>query len=167
MDANTTALLVALIALVATVINSVVSSGKVSKSEAVVLENRLTKLESRRDFTDIDRTCLSEVNIKMGLIWKVIEKMGVDAIVSKATPRLDTLALKAKRIGIAGLSQTEAREMYDLLEERINELAGSEDGGKLMALALFQGKLGLEKGIIKPEDVQLCDLENPKPEPMR
>ena len=168
MDAQSVAIIVALLSLAGTVVTAILTSGKVSKSEAVGLENRLTKLEvvahtHDTPFTPGDKACLIDLNVKMGLIWNVIGRdlpMGFKKVF---TPKLDALIDEATNKGTTvsfGIVKAwpidKQRLFIDLLEEQKRNTVKGENGNTLFGLAVYIDALKLELGQITPEDVLAC-----------
>ena len=123
------AIVVALISLVGTIVIAVQNNGKYSKTEAITLERRLTKLEDSSD--------------KVDLLYDTLVTKGLQLLMSPHTPALDTL-MKAALNGLEHLSTEDAQ----LLVEGLNKefIANpAADAGKRLVATLIEAVVRKEK----------------------
>ena len=113
-----------------------------SQIEIKEYENRLTFLE-QNTFTDDDRACLRELDIKVGVFWKLVESEAPKLLKRNSTPYLDALLSKAE-LGLNTLSIIELYELDTLLTEQYNEdlAAGDvESPGRALVNALYRARI--------------------------
>jgi len=144
LDANAT-IIVAVIALLGTLITAYLSHGKFSKIDAVEYASRLTALEQNQ-FTSTDRRCLHDIDTKMRTIWKFFERDLPAALAQEHTIRLDELLGKAKE-GLGKMSVSEANELFSLIKTEETESKKSEETSQS-----FRGlKLSMYRGFLEHE----------------
>lgn len=104
------------------------------------IENRLTSLESNQ-FTQEDRNCLNELDMKMNLFWGIVEQEFPRLLVRSNTPTIDILLIKASKSGVDSLSATEHKELIERLNVEYVNAIEIEDSGRAMAISLFRATL--------------------------
>ena len=123
------AIIVALISTAMTRVPTRLNNGKYTKTEAVTLERRLTKLEESSD--------------KVDLLYDTLVTKGLQLLMSPHTPGLDTL-MKAALNGLEYLSTEDAQ----LLVEGLNRefIANpAVDAGKRLVATLIEAVVKKEK----------------------
>ena len=110
----------ALISLLGTLIVGILNFGKMSKTDAIRLEHRLTSLESKLD-----------------PIWQAIIKEIPKLLISPHTPEFDTLVEKA--IGnLEGMTIAEVKRLMVLLEEEYVVAVKEKNTGRAVGLSLMK-----------------------------
>jgi len=97
------------------------------KKDAVDMEHRLTDIENNK-FTQADRKCLQEMDVKMGLLWEAIKEDFPGLLKRFNTPRYDELLNKAHK-SIKALSTDDANNLIRLLKAEV-ELAKRTENTK-------------------------------------
>lgn len=120
-----TAIIVAIIALLGTLVTAYLTLGKLSKADAVKLESRLTALEQNQ-FSADDRRCLHDLDTKMTTIWKFFERDLPAALTQPHTGRLDALLKEAKK-GIGNMKVDDAKELFSLIKAEETECQETEE----------------------------------------
>jgi len=143
------ALLVALIALLGTLVTAYLSHGKFSKTDAVKYESRLTALEQNQ-FTSKDRRCLHDIDTKMRTIWKFFERDLPAALTQPHTARLDELLTKAKD-GLGKMNVSDAKELLSLIKAEETESIATEEKSQ----SIRRLKLSMYRGFLEHELVAL------------
>ena len=118
-------IVVALIALLGTIIIAILNREKYRKSDAVKLESRLTSIE---------RT----LETKLEPIWDCIMKELPKILISPHTPGLDRLLIRASSVGFKNLPEIEAFELYNRLDE-----AHALEGDKMKRIVVSLVKVAL------------------------
>ena len=108
------------------------------------LENRLTAIETSQ-FTQEDRQTLTDLELKMGLFWGIVEKEFPRLLVQENTPALDVLLMKAYHAGIGAFTVTECQDLLDKLDYEYIQAIENEDSGRAMAISLFRATLVYRK----------------------
>lgn len=142
-------ILVALLALLGTIVIGISNRGKLSKDDAVKLEHRLTIMEQNK-FTQEDRKILTILNERVSnmmttlatLIPKTLKNPG------NLDPILDTLSEKAATEGWSGVvdfvkTELEEQERADLLAY-LEKKANSRSKQLRLWAGLYLGMLKLE-----------------------
>ena len=143
-------LLIALLALLGTLVTAYRSHGKFSKTDAVKYEGRLTALEQNQ-FTSKDRRCLHDLDTKMTTIWKFFERDLPAALTRPHTPRLDELLNKAKN-GLGKMKVAEAKELLSLIKTEETESRATEEEPQTirrLKLSMYRGFLEHELAALK------------------
>lgn len=112
------AIIVALISLAGTILVAALNTGKYTKTEAVILERRLTKLEDSSD--------------KVDLLYDTLVKKGLQLLLSPHTPELDTL-MKTALNGLEHLSPEDAQKLVDGLDKEYIDNPKADVGKRLVA----------------------------------
>lgn len=123
-------IVVALIALLGTIICAFLNMDKYRKVDAVKLESRLTSIENT-------------LETKLDPIWDAIMKELPKVLLSPHTPELDRLMTKALKVGFRNLPHIEAFELNDNLDK---EYASEKDPLKRLVVSLVQIALSVENG---------------------
>ena len=125
------AVIVALISLVGTILVAALNTGKYTKTEAVDLERRLTKLEESSD--------------KVDLLYDTLVTKGLQLLMSPHTSGLDTL-MRAALNGLENLSSEDAQLLVEGLDREFiaNPMA---DAGKRLVATLIEAVVKKEKGL--------------------
>ena len=122
------------------------SIGEVGK-----LENRLTTLEANK-FTQEDRDCLNELDLKMSLFWGIVETEFPRILIKVHTPHIDILLVKASKSGVSSLTDSEHNELVARLDQEYMEALDNEDPGRGLAISFFRALLKFSKN----KDVDTC-----------
>uniref|UniRef100_A0A6M3M567 Uncharacterized protein n=1 Tax=viral metagenome TaxID=1070528 RepID=A0A6M3M567_9ZZZZ len=126
-------IVVALISLLATIFVAFLGRDKLSKAEAVQLENRLTSIE--RALED-----------KLNPIWNAIMTELPKILISPHTPKLDILLKKALN-GFSHLSGEEAKTLAKGLDENYSADKKNVDSAKRLVAVLIRSALRAEMGV--------------------
>jgi hypothetical protein len=155
---ETSGIIVALMALVGTIIVAISNQGKLSKSEAIKLEHRLTVVEQNL-FSREDRDCLIKLNERVSNIMNTIATLVPKNLKNpkELNGILDKLSEKADNGGWAEVIDFIAEEMT--AEDRIDLLDYLEKQSKSRSkqrrfwAGLYLGMLKLE---LNSKDPALC-----------
>lgn len=115
------------------------------------LENRLATLEANR-FTQEDRDCLNELELKMSLFWGIVEKEFPRLLIQQNTPQLDSLLVKASMNGVGSLTDNEYNELVARLDQEYVSALDDEDPGRGIVISFFRAILKFNK----TRDVNAC-----------
>ena len=107
-----TPIIIALIALIGTIMNGILMGDKVSKKDAVDLEHRLTDMEGA-------------IKYKVDPLWNMIEKTFPKLAEREDTPDLDIL-LRKYRESPDSMTEDELMSMLTSLEYELNKIANDE-----------------------------------------
>ncbi len=110
-------------------------------------------LESK-SMTSDEKQILTELNIKMGLIWTAISKELPLGMIKLNTPRLDQFLLSING-DYANVPDSDVPEFLELLDQEYQEAKHQEDGTRILGLAIVRDALKLEKGLIDPDHIKL------------
>lgn len=105
-------IVVALISLIGTVIVAILNQGKQSKSDAVALEHRITKLEERDGITVDERRCLIENTLKIKFLFDYF--VGDAAKGLKNPAHIDAALTKIENNGFTGYIGLSNKEKDDI-----------------------------------------------------
>ncbi len=104
--------------------------------------------------TSDEKQILTELNIKMGLIWTAISKDLPMGLIKATTPRLDQLLLTING-DYANVSDKDVPEFLELLNQEYEQAKTEENDTRIVGLALVRDALKLEKGLIDPDTIKL------------
>ena len=108
-----------------------------SKSNTKELEKRLVTLE-QNSFTKEDRVCLSQLDLKMGLFWTIVEEDFPRLLRKMHTPIIDKLLDLAHEKKLENLSKVELEELMKRLDIQYINALELEDSGRAMAIAIYR-----------------------------
>lgn len=106
------------------------------QAKAVELENRLTKVEANQ-FTEADKNCLHELDLKMKLFWGIVETEFPIFLRRDKTPQLDILLDKARVNGVKSLTFDEVGFLDDELKKEYKQAIAEHDSGRALAIAFY------------------------------
>lgn len=112
------------------------------RKEAVALEHRLTVVEQNQ-FTDHDRRCLQEVDLKMGLLWNTVKEDFPSLLKQMTTTRFDLLLDKA-HVGVQLMAPAEVDELLNLLDHDIQEAKETEHPNRAVIAAFYRAVIKYE-----------------------
>jgi len=112
------------------------------REDAVKLEHRLTVIEGNQ-FTQQDRKCLQETDLKMSLFWEAIKEDFPSLLKHAHTPKFDALLDKAKQ-SIGSLTSKEATELIKMLTSEIEEAKQTEQPARAAIAAFYRSVLKYE-----------------------
>lgn len=116
-----------------TFLYAVFNSGTV---KAVKMEGRISKIEANQITTE-ERRCVQENDVKMKLIFGMVESEFPKFLRRDTTPSLDILFDKVKVIGVKALTTEEASVFEGELEKEIQLAIKEKDGWRAMALGFY------------------------------
>ena len=116
-----TAIIVALISLLGTIIVGAMNFGKMSKADAIRLEHRLTSLEG-----------------KIEPIWEAIIKEIPRLLISPHSPEFDELVEKALKIGLDDMTPEEIERLRNLLDSEYDQAVEEKNSGRAIGLVLMR-----------------------------
>jgi len=121
------------------------------KVNSTQMENRLATIEAN-SFNPSDRESLSELQVKVGVFWSIIESEAPKLLKRVTTPYLDILLSKAET-GLSHLSSDEQLELYELLKVQYeNEIKGDVDApGRALVNALYRARISMGLNTVEPE----------------
>lgn len=124
-----TAIIVALISLLGTILVGIMNLGKMSKADAVRLEHRLTSLEG-----------------KIEPIWEAIIKEIPRLLISPHSPEFDKLVEKSLE-DIDSLTPEEKKRLEELLNKEYEMAVEEKNSGRAIGLVLMRA--GIKSNNIK------------------
>lgn len=143
-----TAIIVALIALLGTILTAIFARDKYSRTEAIQLESRLTSLEAGLDNkvnkTKCERAQGEITAIKQKLedrldpIWDAIMHELPKVLISPNHPKLDSLISDALN-GLEKMSDEDTKKLIHALEETYIDNGKADSGRRLIAVLLRAG----------------------------
>lgn len=104
--------------------------------------------------TSDEKHILTELNIKMGLMWNVLSKELPIGLIKDTTPRLDQLILLIDG-DYSNVPDKDVPEFLELLDTEYDKAKKEENSTRIVGLALVRDVLKLEKGLIDPDTVKL------------
>lgn len=113
-------IIVAFISLLGTIIVGIINLGKMSKADAVVLEHRLTGLES-----------------KIEPIWEAIIKEIPRLLISPHSPEFDDLVKKSIN-GLKAMTLEEIEKLLGLLNSEYEKAVEEKDSGRAIGIVLMR-----------------------------
>lgn len=122
-------IIVALISLLGTIIVGAMSFGKMSKTDAVRLEHRLTSLES-----------------KIEPIWEAIINEIPRLLISPHSPEFDNLTKKAMN-GLKKMTLEEVKKLLGLINSEYDRALLENDSGRAIGLVLMRAGIKAEMSI--------------------
>lgn len=129
------ATLIAILTLILTEIRRVTLNAK-------NLEGRLVTIEQHQ-FLEEDRSCLKELELKMKLLWSIIEKEFPKLLKDPTTPYLDDLLDKVMQVGLAGLTEEQLNNLLDELENEYDLAVKTKNSGRAMMISFLKGSAEL------------------------
>ena len=121
---------------------------------SIRMERRFTILEQHQ-FTDADKKCLQELEMKMNFVYKGIEN-GALSLLKDNTPRLDALLKKAGSVGIPKMELNDLIELRDELTKEMESARQKEDSGRAFALGLLTAVIEYRVEASKRAGVSSC-----------
>ena len=115
---------------------------RASKSDAVKLENRLTTLEGCK-FTEADRKCLQEVEVKISLFWETVKQDFPAFLKRNNTPKIDALLDKAIK-SVQNLSPAEITKLLAYLDNEVKNAKKTERPDRAVIAALYRSVIKYE-----------------------
>lgn len=150
MNGVETAQIFSAVATLISIVSLVLSQMRRSNLDAKKLEGRLVTLEQHQ-FLENDRNCLKELELKMRLIWSIIEKEFPKLLKEPRTPYLDELLEKVEKTGLEALTKEQLGNLIDELGNEY-ELAKKDNSARALMIAFLKGSAELVQTGLKVKD---------------